>query len=113
MTSTFNKVRVTCALIGLCVAAGTASAADTYLHGHINNVTFAGESLMIKLDAGLPDNCAGTSYGWMEIPATYKSMTAFVIGLWMRGDSTQTLVTVYTQGLVGGYCRVTQVDPEG
>jgi len=40
-------------------------------------------------------------------------MTAFVIGLWMRGHAGQVNVTVYTDGLVGGYCRITQIDPVG
>ncbi|MEO8016535.1 MAG: hypothetical protein ABI769_01870 [Pseudomonadota bacterium] len=62
-----------------------ASAAASYISGHINSVTFASDRVMIALDAGLPDNCAGTSYGRMRIPPENKAMTAFVIGLWMRG----------------------------
>jgi hypothetical protein len=31
----------------------------------------------------------------------------------MRGDAAQTMVTVYTGGLVNGYCRVDQIDPVG
>ena len=65
------------------------------------------------LDTGLPDNCNGSAYGWMIISGDYKPMTAFVIGLWMRGDAAQVHVTVYTDGLVGGYCRINQIDPAG
>jgi hypothetical protein len=88
-----------------------AQAAPGYISGHISNVTFAGDWVMVMVDAGLPDNCAGTSWGWMKIPPENKAMSAFVIGLWMRGDAAEVIVTIYTDGLVGGYCRITQIDP--
>lgn len=99
------------AILGLTVASGTAFAQPTYVSGHISDVTFVWDYVLIRIDAGLPDNCAGTSYGWMKIPVENKSMNAFVVGLWMRGDAQQVPVTVYTDGLVGGYCRITQLDP--
>jgi hypothetical protein len=99
--------------IGLVVASGAANAQPTYVSGHINDITFAWDALLLRVDAGLPDNCAGTSYGWMKIPVENKSMNAFVVGLWMRGDAQQVVVTVYTDGLLNGYCRVTQIDPAG
>ena len=87
-----------------------ARAADTYLAGRISNVTFAGDMVLIMLDTGVPDNCAGTPYGWMAIPTTYKSMVAFVIGLWMRGDAAQVSMTVYTDSRPpGGYCQINQI----
>ncbi len=97
----------------LCLHAGESRAAPGYTHGHISNVTFVADYVMIMVDAGLPDNCVGTSWGWMKIPEENKSMAAFVIGLWMRGDAASTLVTVYTEGLVDGYCRISQIDPAG
>lgn len=101
-------------ILGLLIASSSmAYAQPTYLSGHISNVTFAGDEVLIMLDAGLPDNCVGTSYGWMRIPAENKSMNAFVIGLWMRGDAQQIVVTVYTDGIVGSYCRISQIDPAG
>jgi len=100
-----------CAIVGI---AAQAQAEPTYLSGHITNVTFSGTQTMIMLDTGLPDNCIGSPYGWMIIPADYKPMTAFVLGLWMRGDGPQVAVTVYTDGLViGNYCRINQLDPVG
>jgi hypothetical protein len=81
--------------------------------GHINDVTFAGEYVMIRIDAGVSGNCEGTPWGWMRIPVQSKSMSAFVIGLWMRGDAATTVVSVYTDGLMDGYCRITQIDPVG
>jgi hypothetical protein len=94
---------------------GNASAqiAATYVSGHISNVTFASDVVMIMVDAGLPDNCVGSGWGWMKISSEKKAMMAFVLGLWMRGDAAQTVVTVYTGGLVDGLCRVDQIDPVG
>lgn len=97
----------------LCFGAGQATAESYYLSGHISNVTFIGDSLYLMLDAGLPDNCTGTSYGWMVIPAPYKAMSAFVLGIWMRGTASSDLVTVYTDGIVNGFCQINQIDPVG
>jgi hypothetical protein len=88
-------------------------AAPTSIAGQINDVTVAGDEVLIRVNAGLPDNCAGTMFGWMRIPPESKAMIAFVIGLWMRGDASQTSVVVYTDGMVGSYCRVNQIDPVG
>jgi hypothetical protein len=109
------------ALLGATIVAffgavGPSAQAQTstgYTSGHISNVTFVDDYVMIMVDAGLPGNCAGTSWGWMKIPVASKAMAAFVVGLWMRGDAAQTTVTVYTDGLVDGYCRITQIDPVG
>jgi hypothetical protein len=100
------------ALSILFAASASSQTAATYVSGHISNVTFAGDYLMIMVDAGLPDNCVGTGWGWMKIPPENKPMIAFVTGLWMRGDAAQVVVTVYTDGLVGGYCRISQLDPQ-
>ncbi|HEU5134647.1 MAG TPA: hypothetical protein VFU13_05845 [Steroidobacteraceae bacterium] len=109
----FRTFRFVAAVAVLGAVSATASAATNYVQGHINNVTFAGDEVLIQVDVGLPDNCIGTHYGWMRIPPEYKSMNAFVIGLWMRGDASQTLVVVYTEGLAGSYCRIGQIDPAG
>jgi hypothetical protein len=106
-----GKLRGVAAAAILTLMTHSAQAAPTYLTGRINDVTFSWDWVMIRLDAGIPDNCAGTPSGWMKVQPEYKAMTAFVIGLWMRGDAAQTVVTVYTDGLVGGYCRITQIDP--
>ncbi|MEO8018734.1 MAG: hypothetical protein ABI769_13040 [Pseudomonadota bacterium] len=95
----------------LCALSTSARAEATYISGHISNVTFAGDFVMIMVDAGLPGNCAGTSYGWIKIPPANKAMTAYVLGLSLSGNQAQTLLTVYTQGLVDGYCWVSQIDP--
>jgi hypothetical protein len=106
-----NRLFRTAVILGLTAGSSAAIAQPTYITGHMIDVTFAWDYVLIRIDAGLPDNCAGTSYGWMKIPAENKSMNAFVVGLWMRGDAQQVPMTVYTDGLVGGYCRITQIDP--
>ena len=98
------------ASIGL-FQSGPASAFATYAHGYITNVTFAGDYIMVMMDVALPDNCVGTPHGWMIIPPANTPMTAFVLGLWMRGDAASTQLTVYTSGLVNGYCQINQIDP--
>src|SRR5262245_15244875 len=109
----FNRtLKLLASLTAIFGLTGPAHAASTYQSGRISNVTFGTTSILIMLDTGLPDNCAGSPYGWMVVPDTYKSMTAFIIGLWLRGDQSQVAMTVYTDGLVNGYCRVNQIDPD-
>jgi hypothetical protein len=60
------KQRTAPLLIGLQALMGSswpAHAAVSYQSGYVNNVTFVREDVFIQLDTGLPDNCAGTSYG--------------------------------------------------
>ncbi len=103
-----------CAAALSTLVAPAAIAGPTYMTGHISNVTYVSDFVMIMLDTGLPDNCAGTSYGWMRIPPENKAMSAYVIGLSLSGNAPQTLVSVYTSAVVnGGYCQVTQIDPAG
>jgi hypothetical protein len=90
-----------------------ALAFPNYTTGHISDVTFAGNSVLIRTDAALPDNCLGTPYGWMQISGTYASMNAFVLALWARGDANSVVVNVYTTGVANGYCQIDQIDPPG
>lgn len=107
-------LRATVVVLGFAVTPMTANASTTYQVGRINNVTFSGDSVLIRLDSGLPDNCTGTASGWMLVPASAKPIQTFVIGLWLRGDAAQVTVTVYTNaGVVSGYCQIDQIDPEG
>ena len=99
-----------CAALSTLVASA-AFAGPTYMTGHIIDVTFTYDVAMIRLDSGLPDNCAGTSYGWMRIPPENKAMSAYVIGLSLSGNAKQTQVSVYTSGIVSGYCQISQIDP--
>lgn len=100
------------AVLGIVVSAA-AYAAPSWTTGHISNITYTGGTVFIMTDSPLPDNCAGTPSGWMVVPATDKAMIAFVTGLWMRGDAAQVTVSVYTTGLVNGWCEINQIDPTG
>jgi hypothetical protein len=87
-------------------------AGQTFLAGKISNVTFAGDTVFIKLDTGLPGNCAGTTSGWMMIPSNSKPMQSLMLGLWLRGDVRDVDLMVYTDGIAAdGYCRINQIDP--
>lgn len=68
--------------------------------------------LVIRLDSGLPDNCSGTPFGWMWVPASSSVITAYVLSFWLSGNTSSVSVTVYTSGLSSnGFCQVTQVQP--
>lgn len=103
------------ALVAFLAVGERAHAGPDYLSGHISNVTFGANSVLVMLDTGLPDNCAGSPYGWMLIPGGAKVAQAFVLGLWLRGDAAQTSVYIYTTSppSSGAYCEVTQIDPQG
>lgn len=88
-------------------------AGEDYQVGYITNVTFDRYGTLIMLSAGVPGNCAGTPYGWMRIADTSKTISAFVMGLWLRGDIAQTTMSVYTVAAPspGDFCVVTQINP--
>jgi hypothetical protein len=112
-----NQMRTTSrVLLGavLAMTVQTAGAASDFVTGRITASSFVGTTIFIRVDTGLPDNCAGTPFGWMVIPATAKPMAAFVIGLKLRGDLSETGVTVYTTGRdASGYCQIAQIAPVG
>jgi hypothetical protein len=96
----------------MALASTSAAAYDSYQAGRITNLTVAGNTILIMLDTGMPDNCAGTPSGWLQIPEASKVMQALALGIWMRGDAAQTNVTVYTDARTGGgYCQINQIDP--
>jgi hypothetical protein len=95
-----------------------AVAMSYYEVGHITAMTTNNgtggtpDGIMIQLDSGLPDNCAGTTFGWMWIPAASSVLTAYVLGLWLSGNAPSVTVTVYTTGLsTDNFCQVTQIQP--
>ena len=87
-------------------------AAPNYQSGKINNLTVVTSGIMIKMDKGLPDNCAGTPYGWMLIKQEYKAITSVVLTIWASGNKAGTVYTSGRQDGVG-YCLVSQFDPAG
>jgi hypothetical protein len=100
-----------CAL--LCVATFSVAGTNDQT-GKISNVSFETDRVLIKLDSGLPQWCAGTPDGWMSIPPSYKSIQALVLGMWLRGDLASTDVTVYVMPYNNStYCQINQIDPAG
>jgi len=96
----------------MAFASTSAQAYEAHQDGRISDITVAGNTVLIRLDSGLPDNCAGTPFGWMQIPEANKVMQSLVLGMWLRGDAAQTYVVVYTDGRTGGgYCQINQIDP--
>ena len=85
-------------------------AAANYQSGKIKNLTATTGGIMIMMDKGLPDNCAGTPYGWLLIKEENTALTSVVLAAWVSGKSTG---TVYTSGRGNGtgYCIVNQFDP--
>jgi hypothetical protein len=99
--------------ITMLMLGNAAIAGPTWTSGHIIDVTFLGDTIWIKTDGPLPDNCVGTLYGWLAVPSTNKPMIALVTGIWLRGDASTVNVGVYTTGMVGSLCQINQIDPDG
>lgn len=85
-------------------------AGPNYQFGKISDITVTAAGVMVKMDSGLPDNCAGTPFGWMLIEQKYTALTSVVLAAWaaqrMNGG-------VYTIGRPNGagYCLIDQFDP--
>lgn len=95
------------ASFGLLVAYPTLSS-PSWQAGNISAVTSWSGGLMITLDSGLPDNCAGTPYGWMTIAQTSKTMIAVALLAKIKNSP----VVVYTDGIdASGYCTINQIQP--
>ena len=91
---------------------GHAQTYPNYAVGHINNITFASDLVLIRLDVALPGNCAGTAANWAAIPAANKPIQAFVLALQARSALPSVTVTVYTDPTgTNAFCTVTQIDP--
>jgi hypothetical protein len=107
--SASRTVRALCTALLSVAIVSPASAAANYISGHISAFTTTPNGVLIMIDGGLPTNCAGTPFGWMEISSP-TPMAALVLGVWLRGDASTTVLTVFTAGIGGdGYCAVNQV----
>ena len=83
-----------------------------YQSGNISNLTAEPEGIMIMLDSGLPDNCKGSLYGWMQIKKEDTPISSVVLAAWASGKKAG---TVYTDGIPdnSAYCVINQFDPNG
>lgn len=100
------------ATLACCLLCAPATAAN-WLQGHISEITYTGDALMVRLGNGVTDNCASSPGGWMIVPATSKPMQAYLTGLWLSGSAPHTQVVVYTDAPTssGGYCSISQIQP--
>ena len=103
-----KKIAIIAVLL-LSVTTGQTIAGSYFISGTLTNYSATQGGLLIMVDAGIPDNCAGTPYGWMIIPQEDKAMLALAL---MRISQDQMKVTAYSSGaFYSGFCRVTQYDP--
>ncbi|TQV74915.1 hypothetical protein FLL45_08115 [Aliikangiella marina] len=107
-----NKLRaLSIAAIAISVISFSNStiAAETYQRGKIINITSGKSGLLIKLDSGVPNNCADSPYGWIKVLQEHTAMTSVVLMMWSTDKKD---VTVYTDPAGdGGYCVANQIDP--
>ncbi|MGR2667716.1 hypothetical protein [Vibrio campbellii] len=96
----------------LCIFTLPAFAASgpNYLSGKIKNLTAIQDGILIMMDSGTPDNCEGSSSGWMLIRQENTAMISVVLAVWAANKKSG---TVYTSGRNNGvgYCIVNQFDP--
>ncbi|MBD1567700.1 hypothetical protein [Vibrio sp. S12_S33] len=85
-------------------------AAEHYQTGKIKNLTVTTAGIMIMMDTGQPDNCAGTPYGWLFIKQEHTALTSVILAAWASGNKSGTVYTTGREGGVG-YCLVNQFDP--
>ena len=105
-----RKITIIGVLIMLSVTA-PAFAGPNNVYGNLNGYSTVPGGLLIMVDTGIPDNCAGTPYGWMIIAEEDKAMLAVVL---MRVNQDLMGVGVYSAGVFyQGFCRVTQLQPVG
>jgi hypothetical protein len=103
-----KKITIIAILI-MVVTIGQAIAGPNYIIGNVSNYTAIPSGLLIMVDTGMPDNCAGSPYNWMIIANEDKAMLAMAL---MRISQDQMGVTVYSAGVFySGICRLTQYDP--
>ena len=94
----------------ICFFSVSAAAGPHWAGGSVSNITSVKGGMLVRLDAGtVPDNCAGgNAYGWMLIKEENKTMLSVALAMWMAGKKS---TTVYTDGLEGAYCVISQFDP--
>jgi hypothetical protein len=103
-----KQITIVLALIILAVTV-PAFGGPNYIIGNLSNYSAVQAGLLIMVDNGIPDNCAGTPYNWMIIANEDKAMLAMAF---MRINQDELGVVVYSNGVFyNGFCRVIQYDP--
>ena len=105
-----KNIMIILALIILSVTA-PAFAGPNYVYGNLNGYSTVPGGLLIMVDTGIPDNCAGTPYGWMIIAEEDKAMLSVAL---MRINQDLMGVGIYSAGVFyQGFCRAIQLQPVG
>ncbi len=103
-----KKITIIAVLI-IVITAIQAIAGPNWNSGNVTNYTAIQGGILIMLDTGVPDNCAGTPYGWMIVAEEDKALTAMVL---MKINQENMGATVYSGGtFYRGICRVIQYEP--
>lgn len=98
-------------MILMVFASHNTVAAPNYQTGEITNLSSVQRGVLIIMDNNnLPDNCQGTTYGWMLIDKEDPAIISVVLAAWASGN---TAGTVYTSGIATGdnVCRIIQFHP--
>lgn len=98
-----------CVAVVAALPAYNAIAQSSWKSGTVVDLTSGEGYMLIRLDAGMPDNCAGSPHGWLMIPRKSREIQVLLLTFYTMGKKSG---TIYTSGRPdGGYCEVTQWDP--
>ena len=104
-----KKIMITALFFAMMGLATKSFAGAAHLKGKISNITSVKNGLLIMLDTGVPENCEGASYNWIQVKQENTAMISVVLMLWTTDKKT---VTVYTDPRgTSGYCVANQIDP--
>lgn len=108
----FERLSLRKIILLLCIFTLPAFAASgpNYLSGKIKNLTAIQDGILIMMDSGTPDNCEGSSSGWMLIRQENTAMISVVLAVWAANKKSGTVYTLGRNNGVG-YCIVNQFDP--
>lgn len=84
--------------------------AEASLFGKIYDISANAAGVMVRMDTGVPGNCAGSPYGWMLIKQEHVAITSVVLSAWALGKTSGTVYTSAPNG--SGFCLVNQFDPK-
>ena len=101
-----KKSAVTLILILIVAFGGGAEAGENAQIGYITNIVARPDGLLLEIDNGIPDACAGTVGNWMIIPNENKTMLALAL---LNSDNGK-LMEFYTDGnFIDGICQISML----
>ncbi len=88
----------------------SSTAFKTYVSGEVYDITSTRDGLLIRVDERkVPTDCNGVNpSGWMLIKEENKTMISVALAMRAQGKG---MATIYTDGVQGGFCTVSQYDP--